>query len=157
MIMGWGMAGLLALYIAYYYLFYQHNNSVMGLTSEIAYQNLIIGGVAKELSLVYSIQQMALNQSQYTAALFANVYSDNVQFLQSIKLSGANPYSIQISLGNGTQAFLTDEFLLSFITYALAVSSTITANSSVADIVSAFKAADPYAVQYLLKNSATAK
>jgi hypothetical protein len=45
--MGLGLVGFLGLYISYYFLFYQHNNSVIALTSEIAYQNLIIGAVTK--------------------------------------------------------------------------------------------------------------
>jgi hypothetical protein len=85
------------------------------------------------------------------------MYFDNIQYLQSIKLNGANPYQIQISLGNTTQTFLTDEFLLSFINYALSISSQITVNSSIANLVSAYKTSDPYAIQYILMNGASAK
>jgi hypothetical protein len=44
--------GLVALYIFFYLTFTGHSTSVNTLTSQIAYRNLIIGAITKELSLV---------------------------------------------------------------------------------------------------------
>lgn len=38
---------LMTLYIVYYIIFTAQNNSIMSFTSEIAYQNLIIGSITK--------------------------------------------------------------------------------------------------------------
>ncbi len=52
-----------------------------GLTSEIAYQNLIIGAVTKELTLVQNLQLMAAGMSPDTAQRFTKVYMDNINYL----------------------------------------------------------------------------
>jgi hypothetical protein len=55
-----------------------------------------------------SLALMAINQSNDTPLRFTNIYTDNIQYLQSIKLKGSNPYYMDVSLGNSTQTFLTD-------------------------------------------------
>lgn len=55
-----------------------------------------------------SLSLIAINQSNDTPSRFTNIYNDNIQYLQSIKLQGSNPYYMDVSLGNSTQSFLTD-------------------------------------------------
>jgi len=51
---------------------------------------------------------MKNNQSFDTAARFNKIYMDNINYLEQIKLKGASPYQITISLGSSNQIFLTD-------------------------------------------------
>jgi hypothetical protein len=57
------MVGLLSLYITYYFLYSNHYASLQTLTSEIAYQNLIIGCIAKELSLINDLSLLSIGVS----------------------------------------------------------------------------------------------
>jgi len=85
-----------------------------------------------------TLAQMTVNQSNDTPLRFTNIYTDNIQFLQSIKLEGSSPYYIDISLGNSTQTFLTDEFLLSFISYSLNVFGNMTSNMTKAQLAAIY-------------------
>jgi hypothetical protein len=151
------MVSLLALYITYYFLFSSHYQSVQALTSEIAYQNLIIGAVAKQLSLLNDLQLLAVGASPETVGRFTKIYSDNINYLESIKLQGSSPYPVTVSLGSANQTFLTDEFILSFINYAVSVYGNMSAAHSTADLVSIFKTASNSSLQYLLTNSQQVK
>jgi hypothetical protein len=51
---------------------------------------------------------MAANQSNDTPPRFTSIYTDNVQYLQNIKLKGSSPYYMDVSLGKSSQTFLTD-------------------------------------------------
>jgi hypothetical protein len=70
---------------------------------------------------------------------------------------GASPYQVSVSLGTANQTFLTDEFLLSFINYAISVYGNMSQAKTPSDLVDAFNAASPAAVQYLLTNSQNIK
>lgn len=102
------MVGLIAIYITYYFLFCNHYQAIQSLTSEIANQNLIIGVVAKELSLLYGLQLVSAGSSPETAARFTNIYADNLNYLEEIKLQGSSPYQIPVLMGGVNQTFLTD-------------------------------------------------
>lgn len=75
------MVGLLSLYITYYFLYSNHYASLQTLTSEIAYQNLIIGGIAKELTLINGLKLLAAGASPETVPRFTKIYSDNINYL----------------------------------------------------------------------------
>lgn len=100
---------------------------------------------------------MTAHQWFDTPARFAHIYSDNIHHLEQIKLNGASPYQISISLGSSSQTFLTDEFILSFINYALGIYANMSSATSQADLMSIYASADPYTVDYLKTNSAAAK
>lgn len=151
------MLSLLALYIAFYFLYNSHYSSLQDLTSEIAYQNLIIGAIAKEQSLLNNLQLIAKGVSPDTVPRFTKIYSDNINFLESIKLQGSAPYQVSVSLGSANQTFLTDEFILSFINSAIAVYGNMSQARNTAELIATFAAASPSTLQYLLTNSQQVK
>ena len=102
------MVGLIAIYITYYFLYNSHYQAIQTRTSEIAYQNLIIGAVAKQLSLLYGLQLVSAGASPETAARFTNIYADNLNYLEAIKLQGSEPYQVPVLMGGVNQTFLTD-------------------------------------------------
>jgi hypothetical protein len=151
------MIGLIVMYITYYFLFCGHYQSVQALTSEIAYQNLIIGSVTKELSLLYDLQQIVAGGSPETVARFTHIYGDNLNFLESIKLLGSSSYQIDVQMGTSNQTFLTDEFILSFVNYAISVYGNMSLAQTQADLIKTFQSIPATTVQYLMINSMQTK
>lgn len=82
------VVGLVGLYIFFYLTFADHANSVNILAQQIAYRNLIIGAITKELSLVYTIQQMQKGASLDNVGRLIQTYNDNLAYLNSIKFNG---------------------------------------------------------------------
>jgi len=99
------VVGLVGFYIFFYLTFTNHANSVNTLAQQIAYRNLIIGAITKELSLVYTIQQMLKGQSVDNVPRLIQSYNDNLAYLNSIKFYGGDAYNIFIELGNGNVTF----------------------------------------------------
>lgn len=66
---------------------------------------------------------------------------------------GASPYRISVSMGTANQTFLTDEFLLSFINYAISIYGNMSQAKTPGDLITTFKSASASTVQYLLSNS----
>lgn len=92
------MVGLLALYITFFVIFTRHNNAILGMTEEIAYQNLIIGSITKEVSLINTLNQMAAGSSPDTVTRFQKIYLDNINYMEQIQLFGSDSITLNISL-----------------------------------------------------------
>ena len=80
--------GLLALYIFFCLTFIGHANNLNSMAGQIGYSNLISGAVAKEYSLLLSLQQMRQGQSQDSVSRLVQDYNDNLNYLSSIKFMG---------------------------------------------------------------------
>jgi len=75
------IVGLIAIYITYYVIFTAHNNNIQTMTSQVAYQNLIIGSVTKQLSLMSSLDLIPINKYPDNASRFVSIYTDNMKYL----------------------------------------------------------------------------
>jgi hypothetical protein len=69
---------LIAIYIAYFFIFTAHNNTIQTITSRIAYQNLIIGSITKQLSFMSSLDLISINKYPDTVTRFISIYKDNI-------------------------------------------------------------------------------
>lgn len=104
-----GVTLLMSTYIFYYFVYKGQLQQVQTLTSEIANQNLIIGAIAKELSLLYELQQISSGSlSSETAKRFTGIYLDNLNYLEQIKLQGSSPYQLDVNVGSANLTLLTD-------------------------------------------------
>lgn len=56
-------------------------------------------------------------------------------------------------MGNSTQTFFTDQFLLSYINYALALYAQISSAASIPDMAHLYSTANTYQLNYLMSNS----
>ena len=56
-------------------------------------------------------------------------------------------------MGGVNQTFLTDEFLLSFVNYAISVYGNMSQAKNQSDLVKNYKAAPATTIQYLIQNS----
>lgn len=81
-----GVIGFLVLYVVYFLILSLHVASISPFAQEISSQNLIIGSLSKELSLLKSLQLMGSGSSNEQVGRFLHIYLDNIQYLQSIQL-----------------------------------------------------------------------
>lgn len=149
--------GLVGLYIFFYFTFTNHSDTVNTLAQQIAYRNLIIGAITKELSFVYTIQQMQNGISLDNVPRLVQSYNDNMAYLNSIKFNGGTSYDINIELGNSNVTFESNEYLLSFINYAQILSNAITPAKNVSQLLQSIGTKQLVAMNYLLDNAPITK
>lgn len=107
-------------YVAFYFIFKGHNHSTTDYFSEIAYQNLIIGTIAKQYALITTVELMKAKVSKRIPTSYYTISLGNIDYLQGIKLLGSSPYPLTTYISaNSPREFYSDEFLLSFINYAV--------------------------------------
>lgn len=83
---------------------------------------MIVGTIAKEYSLIMTLELMKAGVSNRIPTSYYSTYMTNLNYLQSIKLLGSDPFEVTTYLDqNDTQVFYSDEFLLSYINYAFAL------------------------------------
>lgn len=70
---------------------------------------------------------------------FYATYMGNVNYVQSIKLLGSSPYPLTTYISaNNSRQFYSDEFLLSFINYAVNMAAGMTKAVTQPDLVAAY-------------------
>lgn len=156
LLLGCSVAGLIAMYIAYFFVFSADNYSIQAMTSQVAYQNLIIGSIAKQMSFMSSLDLISINKYPDNATRFISIYKDNINYLEQIQLMGQPSFPIVLDLQNINQTFMTNQFLLTFIDYANTVIGNASSPSLPA-LAANLKMVDPYIITYLTENSATTK
>ncbi len=84
---------------------------------------------------------------------YYTVYMGNVNYLQSVKLLGSAPYPLKTYISaNETRNMYSDEFLLSFINYDIALAANMSTAITQPQLVTAYAAVDIFKVTYLKLN-----
>jgi hypothetical protein len=101
-----GKVALFSLFVFDFMTKIGHNQEVTQRSSYLVYNNLMGGAVAKELSLVYSLQQMRMGQSLQSISNFKDTYQDNLAYATKIRFLGGDQYNVSVFLGVATVTFL---------------------------------------------------
>ena len=83
---------------------------------------------------------------------FIQVYNDNLQHLELIRLKGGEQYSLNVTIGLNQVEFLNTEFTLSLIDNANLIASAIAGSTTQAQLVQAMQAEQMTAKNYLQVN-----
>jgi hypothetical protein len=81
-------------YIAFYFIYKGHNDSTTPYFQEVAYQNLIIGAIAKDYALITTLELMKAKVSNRIPTSYYATYMTNLNYLQNIKLLGSQPAKV---------------------------------------------------------------
>jgi hypothetical protein len=143
--------------ITSYILIVNDHNHLENHATEIIYNNLIAGEVTKQLSLVRSIKQMQSGQYSQSYSNFANIYKDNIVFLDKIRGFGGPQYNVSVHLGVTNVNFLNTEFILSLIDNAKLIQAKIEAATSQSQFVQSLQIPQFAAMGYLENNCLSTK
>ena len=123
----------------------------------MAYTNLITGEVAKQLSLLNSLEEISRGTSLENIPNFIQTYNDNINHLSLIRQKGGNPFNVTVAMGQTSVAFLDTEFTLSFIDNANVIANAIAGSTTSNQITQALQNEQVTAKNYLKANCATVK
>jgi hypothetical protein len=140
-------------YISFYFIFKGHNHATTDYFSEITYQNLIIGTIAKQYALITTLELMKAGVSKRVPNSYYAISLSNINYLQNIKLLGSSPYPLTTYISaTSPREFYSDEFLLSYINYAVNMISGMQGKTTQAELVSVYNSIEKFKIDYLKLN-----
>ena len=96
---------------------------------------------------------MKAGVSKLIPTSYYSISLSNINYLQSIKLLGSSPYPLTTYISaTSPREFYSDEFLLSFINYAVNMVSGMQGKTTQAELVSVYNSIEKFKVDYLKLN-----
>ena len=148
-VMFFGKVILVGLYVFTYLTMVSHNEELEQRTSEIIYNNLVAGELAKQVSLLDSIDQMQLGQSYLSIPSFLQSYQENIKSLESIKDLGGTPFTVTVMIGSSPVQFQNTDFSLSFLDNANVIYRSISGSVNQSQLLSSMQTSQNTAKNYL--------
>jgi hypothetical protein len=147
-----GKAILVGSFVVSYVVMTDHHYQVGSLTTQIVYNNLITGEVAKQYSLLQSIQMMEQGLFSQNVEVFIHLYEKNIALLQEFNQHEGSQYNISINMGAINVSFISSEFYLSFLDNTKTIYSAIGTTTTQAQLLQSLGPSQQSAISYLKTN-----